>query len=185
MKRAALLVTLCLSASAFAAELELVRGPLQPDGLAPAVVEYQALMPAGAQGEALRLELPDGLAYVSAWGGSADGRLYSVTSSDYPASSLEAKDPEALLREVMLSMVRQLGATEAYEKPIKLGAAKGYAVKAKSSRGPVNARFYFVSGRLLGLLVIGEPNATTKKFLKSLKLVGEQKSMGKNEDAVM
>lgn len=177
MRRAALLVIACLSASTFAAPLERVRGPL---GLS--APEFEAFMPVGAKGEALALELPAGLALISAWGGLSDGRLYSVTSSDYPPTGPEAMNPDALLRAVMGTLVRQLGLVDAYEKPIKLGAAKGYAVKANSPRGPVGARFYFVSGRLIALLVIGEPDANTRRFLNGLKLLGAQRSLGVSGD---
>jgi len=177
MRRAALLLVTCLSASTFAAELVKVRGPLGHG--AP---EFEAFMPLGSKGEALELELPAGVALINAWGGLSDGRLYSVTTSDYPPLGPEAMNPEALLRAVMRTLVRQLALVDAYEKPIKLGAAKGYAVKANSPRGPVAGRFYFVSGRLIALLVIGEPDATTKRFLNGLKLLGEQKSLGISGD---
>lgn len=177
MRRAALLLIMCLSATSFAAELVKVRGPI---GLS--APEFEAFMPLGAKGEALELELPAGVALVSAWGGLADGRLYSVTSSDYPPLGPEAMNPEVLLRAVMRTLVQQLGLVDAYEKPIKLGAAKGYAVKANSPRGPVGARLYFVSGRLIALLVIGEPDATTKRFLGGLKLLGQQRSLGVSGD---
>lgn len=172
---------LCLSTTALAAELEPVVGPLDVGGAPPpGRGEFRVLMPPGAEAEGLQLQIPGGLVHVSAWGTADEGRFYSVTASDYPPSALQKKNQETILREVVTSMVRQLEATDAFERPIRLGRNRGLAVKARCGLGPINARFYFASGRLFGLLVIGEPNATSKKFLKGLKLLGPQRSQGED-----